>query len=245
MKTISFRTGPAPLHRTLIAVVLAACVSSTAVFGAPADIVSDFDSDRENWSVTGDFFPLLHFSAGGDEDGYIGYTDQAVGDSIEFIAPEKFLGDLSAYRDGTLSYSLRVTTSDFDFYPWTDVRISGVAGTLTLENTITALTAPIGRWTRYDFVLGESQGWNFQPAGSDLKFAAGDAAIALVLANVNTLAIRGEFIEGDEFDALDSVRLSAAGAVIPEPSACAAVGGLAAVAAVACRRVRRSKDPVI
>lgn len=228
-----------PHHGSLFfAACLLAGLGARTASAAPADITSNFDSDREGWTVTGDFFPLVHFAVGGDEGGFIGYNDQAVGDSIDFIAPAKFTGDLSAYLGGTISYALRVTTSDPDFYSWTDLWIASPVGTLTLENQITRLDAPIGAWTSYDFVLGESQDWRFQATGSDIKLPAGDASIGLVLSNVTRFAIRGEFIDGDEFDALDSVRLAAPATAIPEPASVALLAGLTALFPTLARRRR-------
>lgn len=221
------------------AALAVALVLHAAPAAAQAVITSTFDGGSEGWAVTGDFFPLIHSPAGGNPGGFIGYEDMAFGDSTEFLAPASFRGNIAAYYGGTLSYDLRVLLASADFYEWTDVRIKGAVGTLTLENVITAGSAPWFTWHSYSWELLPSAGWKYQANSGGLKVPATQALMLSVLGTVTEFGIRGEFNNGDETDQIDNVVLAPATPSIPEPGTWAGLAGLGSLGAALCRRGAR------
>ena len=67
-------------------------------------ISSTFDTDDEGWTVTAG--ATSHQLSGGNPGGYLLFTDTAGGNYSGF-APAKFLGDLSAFDGGVISFDAK------------------------------------------------------------------------------------------------------------------------------------------
>src|SRR5450631_4167273 len=93
---------------------------------AQADIVSTFNASAEGWIAvdpTGDY-TASWVNTGGNPDGFLsGHETNPLGGTGYFIAPSNWLGNLSAYVGGTLSYDLKVI-SGTSYFSDVDVIIS-------------------------------------------------------------------------------------------------------------------------
>lgn len=86
--------------------LLASFFFFTSFIFSQEGILSSFDIDNDGWTVSGG---LLHYhNSGGNPDGFIEFEDDQDGKGV-FIAANKFLGDLSSYDQGTLSFDLKNT----------------------------------------------------------------------------------------------------------------------------------------
>src|SRR5690349_2810947 len=99
------------------------------VFGAVssrAQHVSTFDSDEEGWWSSSDS-PITCVGTGGNPGGYI-QIDNRDG-YMDAHAPDKFLGDLSAYLGGTLSFdaiNISGIAPDFERFGRVDIHSASV-----------------------------------------------------------------------------------------------------------------------
>jgi hypothetical protein len=176
---------------------------------ASADTISTtFDMGAEGWSAvdpTTDYTASWQ-STGGNPGGFLqGAETNPLGGTGYFIAPSKFLGNLSAYAGGILTYDLKVIQGS-DFFSDVDVIISSGANSVSWTSNIN----PVGHgWVTFQVQLNQA---NF---GSNL---------ASILSNVTEFQIRGEFINGPEVEGLDNVLLSTP--TVPGPIVGAGLPGL-------------------
>ena len=173
---------------------------STAQVSA-ATIVSDFNSGADGWTAfdagTNDYHSNWQ-NAGGNPGGYLqGFETDPQGGTGYYIAPAKFLGNLSAYAGGTLSWDIKVITGTAYFND-VDLIISGGGSSASWSSNIN----PVG------------QGWYHLEVQLNQATLGGN--LATILSNVTKLQIRGEYIGGGETEGLDNVRLMTA--AVPEPS---------------------------
>ena len=161
-------------------------------------VESTFDNGHENWLVSGDAESGLpnYSTDGGNPGGFIYAEDKAVGGVWYWFAPEKFYGNRSSYYGQHLSFELKqsATKDQFD-----DDDIILVAGKMQL--VYKTAKNPGLQWTSYKVVLGESAGWINKNTGKD----ATKEEIYNVLAHLNGLYIRGEYVVGDDVGSLDNV----------------------------------------
>jgi len=205
---VAFKKGVAVMKSKLSAALAAAFALSIAQASADA-ISSTFDTGAEGWSAldqqTGDYTASWQ-STGGNPGGFLQGTENiALGGTGYFIAPSKFLGNLSAYAGGTLTYDLNVIQGSA-YFSDVDVIISSGANSVFWTSNIN----PVGHgWVTFQVQLNQA---NF---GSNL---------ASILSNVTEFQIRGEFINGPEVEGLDNVLLNTP--TVPGPIAGAGLPGL-------------------
>lgn len=200
-----------PYIRPLLPLLLALSTQS-----AWANVSEGFDSDAAGWTsvdlqfgaYTGAGNPVVleYLPAGGNPGGYIQAADPS-DQSYFFQAPAAFLGNLSAYAGGSLSFDTFYTPHDNEWRGDPDIVLSN--GTTTLFYL--GATNPGADWTHVSVTLAAGSGWT---VGSFNGSAASAADFAAVLPAVSLLRIRAEYYAGvAETTGLDNVVLSA----VPEP----------------------------
>jgi hypothetical protein len=182
---------------------IAFALTLTIAQASASTISSTFDGSADGWIAvdpTGDYTASWQ-GLGGNPGGYLlGNENTPLGGTGYFTAPSKFLGNLSAYFNGTLSYDLKVIAGTLSsFFEDVDVRITGAAGTVSWSSAL----VPLGNdWFTMQVQLNSA------------NFSGGD--LAAILADVTKFEIRGELISGSESEGLDNVFLATS--AVPEPS---------------------------
>jgi hypothetical protein len=162
-----------------------------------------FATSSDGWQVSGDsgsFEPYFHAS-GGDPGGYISHTDEALGETWYFRAPDSVLTALAAAEHGTLSYRIKQSAEQASVLD-DDIVIVGPEGRLSYRFR----TSPGTGWTSFSVKLTAELGWRW-----NWNAQASQQQIRSVLANSTSLEIRGEYHTGPDEGALDSVVLTAGG----------------------------------
>lgn len=202
------------LCRSLIASTLLLLTCS-----AQAAISEDFSNGAAGWTAvdlpgSGIYTPVLNnvtvtYSAtGGSPGGHISASDPS-SNSFYFNAPSAFLGNLSSYEGGKLSFDTYYTpkSAGTEWRGDADLVLTGGATTLVWQ----AASNPGSTWTHVSSMLAVGQGWKI---GSLNGADANVADFASVLGNLASLRIRGEYVNGVvETTGLDNVML----APVPEP----------------------------
>jgi hypothetical protein len=202
---------------------------------ALAQVTSDFASGADGWMVS-------------DVDG--GPSSAAIWDAgaqrlvtadlyrqNSFVAPAKFLGDLSARYGGTLSFDIGVAAKDAAADSYFTLMIRSAAGSLWWfggsPSTVTT--------TSFSATLSQAAGgWRLNSNASSPNggSAPTPAQFQAVLGGVTAVLISADWLDGPDTVTLDNVVLSA----VPEPAAVALmVLGLAGVVARS-RRLRSAVD---
>lgn len=179
--------------KTNKSILFALTVSAILSVANAGEITSNFDASLEGWGITSDG-DLTHIPAGGNPGGFAQLTDTG-GANYAAFAPAKFLGDLSSFNGGTLSFDvLRVSgccNPDPDFGR---VTLSGSAGSVTLDFVP---GAPGYSWTTYDAPM-TAQAWGLS-----------EATWQSLLADVQSIRIALEAYGGSDDTGLDNVTLFA------------------------------------
>jgi len=214
------------MHPVRLVSPLLAALLALAAPGAQANVSEGFDSGAAGWTAVdvvfgaytsaGTAVTLQHLTSGGNPGGYIQATDPS-DQSFFFHAPAAFLGNLSAYAGGVLSFDSFYTPHDNAWTGDPDLILSNGTTTLFYKGAAN----PGADWTPVSITLAAGSGWT---VGSFNGTAASAADFAAVLPAVSLLRIRAEYYAGVvETTGLDNVMLSA----VPEPGAWAMLlGGL-------------------
>jgi hypothetical protein len=167
-------------------------------------------------------------ASGGANGGYIDFSDPSSG-SFYFSAGSAYLGNLSGYFGGSLSYVQQVLTSTGG--QWRndpDLILIGNGQAYVYQQSAN----PGSTWQQFGATL-DGAGWRrgmlAGPAVDSSEFQA-------ALGNVSALYVRGEYINGiNETTGLDNVALNP----VPEPETWAML--LAGLGVVAWARRRQQK----
>jgi hypothetical protein len=162
---------------------------------------SRFTASMENWTVGGDGV-LFHTAQGGNPGGYVYAVDQVNGPPQHFIAPARFLGDVSEAFGRLLSFDMMWIGDSPDEQP-EPVKVVLKSGALTLVKQFAE--GPGADWTSFSVRLDESGDWRHETT----EAVATASQIQQVLAQLQQLVIRAEFNEGEERTSLDNVVLGA------------------------------------
>jgi hypothetical protein len=131
--------------------------SGLAAAPAAADLVSTFDSGLEGWT-TENGGAFTHEASGGNPGGFLKPDNDEIFNADVF-APPGFLGDLSAYAGGTLSWDgiLLGTGGIFHFTPGGDYGslylFNGPFNNLFADVVPDGGTPPEGSWQTFSIAL--------------------------------------------------------------------------------------------
>lgn len=164
----------------------------------PPEHLSEFDSDAEGWrkggSTSGNWGLLTSATAyrdDGNPGGCIAVNDEY--DLTHWFSPAAWAGDWRGYESA--AFDLKIISGTALLAPAPILAIISVHGSMTQ-----ALTTPpaLGQWNHYEFAL------------TLVAFGVTVEEFHKIMRDVTMLAIRAEWINGVETEALDNVRLSKA-----------------------------------
>ena len=165
-----------------------------------SDVVasSDFETNDDGWSMTGDVAPKPELHAtGGNPGGCICGLDLMQSDIWYFVAPGKYLGNVSRAWGKRLTWDIK-GSSTFFLIKGRDVVMQGPGVSIVFNVT----DFPGLDWTPYAATLDVNSGWQLDtPDHPD----ATEADIKSVLSDLHALRIRGEFVDGPDHECLDNV----------------------------------------
>ena len=202
---------------------------SVVLFGSAAadtSIRTDFTTSVDGWMQTGASV-FQHNAAGGNPDGFL-FIDNSEGPITFLFAPAQFLGNLTAYDGGTVSFDgnmLGIGGSPFT-QPGNDyghLRISGAGMAATLDLLPAPGQPAQGSWTTFSAPLTAAAWGQSQANWSSM------------LGNVTEVRLSVEAMFGAEVQGVDNFTVTA----IPEPQTYLLLAaGLGLVLAVAARNRR-------
>lgn len=190
-----------------------ACAMLYIASAQAQNVSSTFDTDADNWLVvdTPDPGPgtppqilatytPTYFASGGDPGGYISIVDPTQGPTFYWYAPPKFLGDQGAYYGKRLSFDI-ADSGGSSYFMAPDVILVGAG--LTLEYALNASDYPINEGFVHVAVPLNEVRWTDATDGT----SATATQMQAVLAQLGTLMIRGEYLDGPDTGSLDNVTL--------------------------------------
>jgi hypothetical protein len=174
----------------LLAVALAGCSDTIAS--------SDFEASADGWTMAGDVLPAPELRAtGGNPGGCICGTDLMMADIWYFVAPSKYLGNVSRAYGKRLTWDIK-GSSEFYLIKGRDLVMQGPGVSIIFNVT----DAPGLDWTPYSATIDDKSGWKLDtPEQPD---ATADQ-IKQVLQDLHALRIRGEYVDGPDHECLDNV----------------------------------------
>ena len=198
------------------------CLLAAALGGAwqpaRANVISTFSTDQDGWTSVTLAFPnpgappavLNTYTptwnpAGGNPGGYISNPDPD-GNVQYWHAPAQFLGNLSDYLNGSLSFDVEDAPASG---PFTEEDVIVTGGGLTLTHQLSG--TPTGTWATFSVPLSAA-GWTIN---TRTGAAASSTDMQTLLSSVTNIYIRGEFYLSNDTQALDNVVLAAG---VPEPA---------------------------
>ncbi|MFO1385974.1 MAG: laminin B domain-containing protein [Chitinivorax sp.] len=208
-----------------------ACALALSMPVAQAAVSTQFDTTSEGWQVVDFNNPNLSLTpqasytpnwlaSGGAAGAYIDFHDPSSG-SFYFSASTAYLGDLSSYFGGRLSYAQQVFAgggSEWRDNP--DLILIGNGQAYVYQHA----TNPGSSWQQFAVTL-DGAGWH---RGTLSGATVGASEFQTALGSVSALYVRGEYINGVfETTGLDNVALNP----VPEPETWAMlIAGLGVVA---------------
>lgn len=177
-----------------------------SIFGY-GQISSDFSTNADGWTTPGAFSGVLNYNAsGGNPGGFVSASDPfSAGPPIYWYyqAPAKFLGNLSTYYNGTLSFDLAQASATVAAQR-ADVILSTGTTSLYYFNLSPATPAIFPAWTSYKIALNEITG-NWKTSNSSTGTPATQSDIQFALGNLISVQIRGRFGSIQSSSTLDNV----------------------------------------
>jgi hypothetical protein len=221
--------------------LILACLFSALSLRAQV-VLSNFNTNDEGWLAYAGGDPttsLSYSSAGGvGGTGAVVLNEPANGQNDYFLAPGTFLGNMSAYYNGTLSFALKLDNS-WGGAEAAMVILTGASMSIGFLPASTANYPITTAFTVYTVNLNTTTAWVHTDA-SDMTTGATATALEIqsILGNLTSVRILGDWSNSPDHDLLDNVTLAA----IPEPSALefASLTGLAGGLIAIRRRVKKN-----
>ena len=188
-------------------------VMAVLMFGsiARADIVSDFESGLDGWTLDPGHDPggelILEANAGMDGTTAVRFADPAAGFMDVAVAPAKFHGDLTQYDMFSFDWKTNQSVWDYNLNVWF---LSADESTLWYYEAGKAHTTD---WRTYELSLQSQE-------GSVWGCYYGTKSWEETLQNVGRVSIDLEILYGVETAYLDNVSLN----TVPEPATLAILG---------------------
>ena len=168
-------------------------------------IKSDFATNTEGWTITGDaqgdFSEASYAAEGGVTDGYIFANDDVQGGVWYFTAPDTYNGNKVEFYGATLKFSLLQDSKMSRQFASDDIIFKNGNDQITYVHD--KKEYPGEDWTDYNVKISTDHGW-FK-GGYTSKVLATEADIKAILSNITQFSIRGEFETGPDTGALDHV----------------------------------------
>lgn len=180
----------------------------TALAFAGVTIQSTFDADDEGWSTLNDAQNFTWTDEFGNPGGSIRATDQASGQWWFFAASDAYLGDMSAYFGGELSWDIYGILGNQNTVNRADVMLVGGDVAIGINRPV---SPALGSWTPWSVKLEAGGNWRVVSSlanGTLSNTPATGEDIQVALANLEGLYIRGEYTVGNDSTAIDNVRLT-------------------------------------
>lgn len=170
-------------------------------------IASTFETTIEGWRVSGDAqggssFPN-HPDSGGNPGRCLEAVDDVEGGTWYWTAPAQFRGGKSDYGGGDLAFDIYQNNRSSQFSN-SDVIIEGTDTTLVYDFGGTD-SHPETDWTSYTVPLSVTDDWTVDTIDGE---AATAQQFEAVLADVQRLEIRGEYVSGSDTGYLDNPTLA-------------------------------------
>ncbi|MBW6492296.1 MAG: T9SS type A sorting domain-containing protein [Lentimicrobium sp.] len=125
-------------------------------------ILSSFDESADDWSVNDG--TLYHHLQNGNPDGFIEFEDNQDGAGI-FMAPNKFMGDLTFYNQGFVEFDLKNTFDNGQRMLEGDGNVKISSSLLTAEHNVVPLFI-INEWTSFSIPF-DAESWGMTTSGWD------------------------------------------------------------------------------
>jgi hypothetical protein len=173
----------------------------TLVFANPISaqitISSTFGTDAEGWIGIPGEGSVSYSATGGNPGGHIRVTDIGVGGGLGSgaIAPSQFLGDLSAFDGGLLSYDMATFAgggSTFGIFGTVQITGSGMSASFDVAVT----GPPFGVWQSFSAPLAAAS-WGV----SEVEWAS-------ILSDVTEIAFSTDAFDGPETIGVDNFTLA-------------------------------------
>jgi len=180
----------------------------TAMAFAGVTIQSTFDADEEGWSTLNDATSFTWTDQFGNPGGSIRATDQASGQWWFFAASDAYLGDMSAYFGGELSWDIYGILGNQSTTNRADVMLVGGDVAIGINRPV---SPALGSWTSWSVKFDTSANWRLVSSLANGTLSSTSATvedIEVALANLEGMYIRGEYTVGADSTALDNVRLA-------------------------------------
>jgi gliding motility-associated-like protein len=177
-----------------------------------AQITSTFSSNADNWTTPNDADGIIGYTAtGGNPGGFVFGSPFVINLGagslyvpFNFVAPGTYLGNRSAYYNGTLRYDIQLSTAGTpNQHP--EVTIASNAG-ITLYYFPTASNQPVSApgWSTFSVILNNALGF-WKTTNSATGPAATEAQILSILTDLASLQIRGLYRDANATSRLDNV----------------------------------------
>ncbi|MBX2895701.1 MAG: gliding motility-associated C-terminal domain-containing protein [Cyclobacteriaceae bacterium] len=200
-----------------------------------AQISSTFDVNAQGWTTPNDADGTIGYSATGGNPGGMVFGNPFVivlgAGSLyipfNFVAPAAYLGNRSAYYNGTLRYDIQQSTTGTP-NQYAEVTIADNAG-ITLYYFPATPNQPVAApaWSTYSVVFNNALGF-WKTTNSPIGPVAAETQIQSILSDLATLQIRGLYRDANTTNRLDNVSFTPPIVVSIQPNAATVCNGVTA-----------------